>query len=63
MQDLCSTDPTQELVLNVLGRADSTAPTRRRELHRTDQEYICLAWQIYIMQWETIYHLVRCVKY
>ena len=54
MQDLHTTDPTQEICATV-GHVDlfyPTGPTRQHEVDHTDhtdhtdQEYICPAWQI-----------------
>ena len=36
-----------------LDDADDTAPTRQRELDRTDEGYICPAWQIKIIKRES----------
>ena len=48
MQDVCSTDPTQETCPTV-GHTYDTASTRQHEPDHTDQESICPAWQIQIM--------------
>ena len=45
MQDLYSSDPTQETRATA-DHADYTASTRQREADHTDRESICPAWQI-----------------
>ena len=39
---------------HVLDHADYAAPTRQHEVDHTDQEFICSAWQIYIIKWESM---------
>ena len=41
MQDLYSTDPTQDTCPAVVDHAEYAAPTRQHELDPTDQECIC----------------------